>query len=265
MADRHDRTALGAAEGKAINEDPFSALVALARRSDKPVYLVPELFVWERWTRRMKPALMDRVFGSPDTPGFAHSLLSFWRNYQRAQFRVGEPIDLQKFVQEHPGDSDEVLARKVRGSLHHHLARETRAVFGPPRKAPQRVIEETLRDRVLRRSLEVLASQVTMQLTAARQIRELRRRLEARERRVSIVAPLYGRSDAAAVLLGGERTVLDVVPADGVILRLGDSVLGLGTVPPLDTVLGIVDELAAERPIWEALPLERPELAVEMP
>ncbi len=89
-------TALGAAEGKAISEDPFCALVALTRKSDKPVYLVPELFVWERWTRRMKPALMDRVFGSPDTPGFLHSLLSFWRNYQRAQFRVGEPIDLNR-------------------------------------------------------------------------------------------------------------------------------------------------------------------------
>ena len=118
---------------------------------------------------------------------------------------------------------------------------------------------------LLRRALEVLASQVTMQLTAAHQIRELRRRLEARERRVAIVAPLYGRGDAAAVLLGGERTVLDVVPADGVILRLGDSVVGLGTVPPHETVLAIVDELAAERPMWEALPLERPELAVEMP
>ncbi|MGA9520556.1 MAG: 1-acyl-sn-glycerol-3-phosphate acyltransferase [Myxococcaceae bacterium] len=148
------RTALGAAEGKVISEDPFSALVALARRSDRPVYLVPELFVWEKWTRRMKPHLMDRVFGSPDTPGFIHSLLAFWRNYHRAQFRVGEPIDLQKFVQDHPGDSDEVLARKVRGSLHHHLARETRAVFGPPRRAPWRLVEETLRDRVLRRSLE---------------------------------------------------------------------------------------------------------------
>jgi diguanylate cyclase (GGDEF)-like protein len=118
---------------------------------------------------------------------------------------------------------------------------------------------------LLRRALEVLASQVTMQLTAAHQIRELRRRLEARERRVAIVAPLYGRGDAAAVLLGGERTVLDVVPADGVILRLGDSVVGLGTVPPHETVLEIVDELAAERSMWEALPLERPELAVEMP
>jgi chemotaxis family two-component system sensor kinase Cph1 len=118
---------------------------------------------------------------------------------------------------------------------------------------------------LLRRALEVLASQVTMQLTAAHQIHELRRRLEARERRVAIVAPLYGRGDAAAVLLGGDRTVLDVVPADGVILRIGDSVVGLGTVPPYDTVLDIVDELAAERPMWEALPLERPELAVEMP
>jgi diguanylate cyclase (GGDEF)-like protein len=118
---------------------------------------------------------------------------------------------------------------------------------------------------LLRRALEVLAAQVTMQLTAAHEIRSLRRRLEARQRRIAIVAPLYGRRDVAGVLLGGERTVLDVVPADGVVLRIGDSVHALGTVPAHDALLDIVDELAAERSVWEALPLERPELAVELP
>lgn len=118
---------------------------------------------------------------------------------------------------------------------------------------------------LLRRSLEVLASQVGTQLTAALQIQQLRRQLDARERRVAIVAPLYGRTDVASALLSGTRTVLDVVPADGVVLQHGDSVHTLGVVPPPAVLLSVVDELDVGRLTWEALPIERPELAVEVP
>src|SRR5260370_18567938 len=49
------------------------------------------------------------------------------------------------------------VARRVRGWLHQHLARETRVVTGPPLKPPERVIEETLRDLSLRRALAAIA------------------------------------------------------------------------------------------------------------
>ncbi len=118
---------------------------------------------------------------------------------------------------------------------------------------------------LLRRALEVLAAQVGTQLSSAQQIHELRRRLEARERRVSIVAPLYGRTDVATALLSGTRTVLDVVPADGVLLQYGEGVHTLGIVPPPAALLDVVEELDVGRYVWEALPIERPELAVEIP
>jgi glycerol-3-phosphate O-acyltransferase len=152
------QTALGRAGGRSGRQDPFPALVAMARKTDRPVYLVPELVVWEKWSTRLKPAWADYVFGTPEAPGFLHSVLAFWRNHKRAQFRVGEPIDLRAFAAENPGDSDAVVARKVRGVLHVHLARETRAVFGPPYKPPERVIEETLRDRTLRQTIEQTAT-----------------------------------------------------------------------------------------------------------
>lgn len=171
------RTALGVAEGKSIKEDPFPSLVALARRADKPVFLVPELFVWERSTKRISPRLIDRIFGSPDVPGFLHSVVVFWRNHNRAQFRVGEPIDLRRFILENPTDSDALIARKVRGALHQHLARETRAVFGPPLKPPQRVIEETLRDRHVHLQLEEVATRSQRKIESVE--REARRDLYA--------------------------------------------------------------------------------------
>jgi len=170
-------TALGRALGRPGRDDPFPALVALARKSERPVFLVPELFVWEKWNVRLKPAWADYVFGSPEAPGFLHSVLAFFRNYKRAQFRVGEPIDLSLLVKGSPEAPDAVLARKVRSTLHVHLARETRTVFGPPFKPPERVIDETLRDRALRRSLQVIAE--TSGRKGESVLRESRRDLNA--------------------------------------------------------------------------------------
>ncbi|RKH36972.1 1-acyl-sn-glycerol-3-phosphate acyltransferase [Corallococcus sicarius] len=171
------RTALLHASGKETREDPFPALVRLARGSERPVFLVPELFVWEKRAAKLKPGWRDVVFGSPEAPGFVHSMVAFFRNYKRAQFRVGEPIDLRRFIEENPQATDEVLARKVRSALHVHLARETRAVFGPPQKPTARLIDETLRDRQLRKTLDEHAA-ATGRKPASVQ-REARRNLEA--------------------------------------------------------------------------------------
>src|SRR6185436_8004812 len=116
-------------------------------------------------------------FGSPEAPGFLHTLFTFLRNYHRAQFRLGEPIDLKKFVLENPDVPANVLARKVRSALHHHLARETRAVFGPPAKSTERLIEETLRDRTLKKSLEEAATLKSRSVDSV--TREAKRNLHA--------------------------------------------------------------------------------------
>lgn len=145
------------AAGTATREDPFPALVELARQWEQPIFLLPELFVWEKWNQKITPSLFDRVFGSPESPGFLHSLGAFLRNYHRAQFRVGEAINLTEFVRQNPNDSTAVLARKVRSALHHHLANETRAVFGPPAKSTDRLLDEAMRDRTLKETLEAHA------------------------------------------------------------------------------------------------------------
>ncbi len=170
-------SAFGSAAGRDTSEDPFPALVEMARKSDRPVYLVPELLVWEKWNQKIAPSLFDRLFGSPEAPGFLHTLFTFLRNYHRAQFRLGEPIDLQKFVAENADAPTAVLARKVKSTLHHHLARETRAVFGPPAKTTDRLIEETLRDRTLRRSLEDAAKEKSRSIESV--TREAKRNLDA--------------------------------------------------------------------------------------
>lgn len=117
---------------------------------------------------------------------------------------------------------------------------------------------------LLRRAIEVMASQLSTQIMAATEIQSLRRELGARERRAALTAPLHGRDDVAAILLGSARSVLDIVPADGVVLRLGDNVHSLGVVPPMSALAPVLETLAPGPFVSEALALERPELAVEL-
>ncbi|GAA1936137.1 hypothetical protein GCM10009775_30040 [Microbacterium aoyamense] len=118
---------------------------------------------------------------------------------------------------------------------------------------------------LLRRALEVLALQVASQLAAAEQIRELRRQLDARQRRAAITAPLYGRQDAGELLMTGSRTVLDAVAADGAILRMHRTVRTVGEVPDPATLLSALDEAGAIALASDALPIEHPVLAAAAP
>lgn len=137
-------------------KDPFPALVRAQRTLDRPIHLVPQILIWERRPPALRKSLFDALFGEPEAPGLFRSLISFLWNRRRAFVKFGEPVDLKAFLDRNPGATDEIIARKVRGVLHQHLARETRVVTGPPLKSSERLIRETLRDRGLRATLAEL-------------------------------------------------------------------------------------------------------------
>jgi diguanylate cyclase (GGDEF)-like protein len=118
---------------------------------------------------------------------------------------------------------------------------------------------------LLRRSLEVLAGQLSLQMTAMREIESLRRTVQVRERRAALLAPLYASDDVTAALFQGKETVLDLVPADGVVARIGPSWRVAGTVPPLAPLAHVVEALGDTPIVSDALAAEYPELAAVMP
>lgn len=185
------------ARGVESREDPFPALVDLARKSDKPIFVVPELLVWEKWQQKVKPSLFDRVFGSPEAPGFLHSAVTFLRNYERAQLRVATPIDLREVLANEGDKPTAVIARKVRSALHHHLAKETRAVFGPPAKEVDRLIDEAMRDRVFQASVQEVSAEKNKPVPAL--LKDARKSFDAIAARFSPTA------------VGGAAMILDWV------------------------------------------------------
>jgi two-component system, chemotaxis family, sensor kinase Cph1 len=114
---------------------------------------------------------------------------------------------------------------------------------------------------LLRRSLEVVASQLAMQLDTISQIDRLRHDVEVRERRAGLLAPLYASDDMVGTLLRGERTVLDLLPADGVALKIGDEIHTLGAVPDIGDVRQLMVAVGDTDVATHMLDRDRPDLA----
>jgi glycerol-3-phosphate O-acyltransferase len=179
--------------GRPDPDDPFAALVRMQRELFQPVFLLPALLVWSRRAQKLKPSIWDVLYGSPEAPSAFANAIAFLRNFRRAFFGVGRPVDLKSVLLERAQEADVVLARKVRGVLHQHLAREFRTAVGPPLKAPSRVREKMLRDRALRATLEAVARErgrepATVVAEAEKDLREIASRYDPRF--VQLLRPL---------------------------------------------------------------------------
>ncbi len=133
--------------------DPFPALIALQSRQERPVLLVPLTFLWRKRPKRLGGSWRDALFGDPEEPGAMRTLLGYLRGRRSSYVKVGETVSLADVNAMNAGAEPARVARRVRGWLHQHLARETRVVTGPPLKSADRVVAETLRDMSLRRTL----------------------------------------------------------------------------------------------------------------
>lgn len=121
----------------------------------------------------------------------------------------------------------------------------------------------------LRRGCETLAHQVTLQLRALGDTRLLTRRLALQPVRARLGEQVVGRDDAGAALVAGDVTLLDLVAADGALVRLSGQLAAARDTPPAAEVAALLDRLhAAGGPAsvrTEALRREHPDLAALAP
>lgn len=133
------------------------ALIELQRRTERPIYLVPHFLALRAQTSHFEPTAADAVFGTLEEPGVLRAFTRLILSRGKARWEVSEPVDLKAFVEEHKEQSDAVLAKKVRWSLLHHLARVERVAHGPPLKSAHRMREETLKDPGFKKDVHALA------------------------------------------------------------------------------------------------------------
>jgi glycerol-3-phosphate O-acyltransferase len=175
-------------------------LIRLQRGRERPILLVPQLLLWSRAPERYKKSLIDVFFGEPDAPGRLRGIWLFLRNHRRAFAKVAEPLDLKEFLERFPGESEEVLVKKVRWVILNYLSRERQVVLGPIMKSPKRICEEVLRQKALRDVIGEVAQAERatpreVEARARKLLREIAAELSIRAIRAYswILKPVYNR------------------------------------------------------------------------
>lgn len=188
------------AEGDAL----VKRLFEVQRRIDRPIMLVPQVFVWSKRPESLEPSTVDFFLGPRDRPGRVRLAIQFLLNYRNVMLRAGEPIALSDFLADNAGESEETLVRRGTYALLRKLERERRAVLGPMRKPADRVREEIIRSPKLAQTIRQLAGdgRAERMLLTARAYRMLRE-LEAAPDAETIFAMSKAVQGIVGVLYAG--------------------------------------------------------------
>lgn len=142
------------------------ALVGIQREREKPILLVPQVFVWTKYPDTRGMGLIDAALGPREWPGKLRTLIQFVGNYRNAVMRAGEPLDLRDYLEATAAEanggsaaSDDSLVRRLVYALLRKLERERRAILGPAKKASDRVREEVVRSPKLQQTIRELAGE----------------------------------------------------------------------------------------------------------
>jgi glycerol-3-phosphate O-acyltransferase len=144
--------ARGLVEGDAY----LHALLRVQRRSERPIVLCPQVFIWSRGPDQAQASGLDLVFGPREWPGKMRTIAQFLSNYRDVTLRSGDPVDLREVLRGSSA-SDEVVIRSLTYTLLRRMERERRSVTGPVQKPVDRVRAEVLRSPKLTRTIRDLA------------------------------------------------------------------------------------------------------------
>lgn len=163
--------------GQGLDIDLIRTVVEQQRKVEKPILILPQVFVWTLRPPNKRPSLLDLVFGPSEWPGRIRVMLRFLLNYRNARLRSGQAFDVQRFLEDNQDLTDQQAADRIRYALLRRIERERHIVQGPAMKTPGRIREELLRSPRIRKHLRSAAEQQDkpVEVIAAQADKELRR------------------------------------------------------------------------------------------
>jgi glycerol-3-phosphate O-acyltransferase len=132
-------------------------LVRVQRYFDRPIYLVPVFLALRQRPGHFEPTAIDALLGSVEEPGLLRAIGRLIAAGDSARVEMSEAVDLAAFVRERNDVADAVIAKKVRWTVLHHLARVERVAHGPPLKSAARLRDDVIKDARLQEAIAQVA------------------------------------------------------------------------------------------------------------
>ncbi len=140
------RRGRGKSETKARERSFLEEIVqTVSANNDRPVFVVPLAIFWRKGPRSER-RFLNLAYGSSTRPSDFAKVGSFITTYRSLHIKVGDPIELDKFVEERRKDGTSLIARTVRRVLLIFFYREEKVVEGPTLRSPYKVQEIVLGD-----------------------------------------------------------------------------------------------------------------------
>jgi len=151
--------ASGASGGRGLKEgdELLRSLIDLQRESERPVLLVPQLFLWTNRPDTQGTHPLDAFLGPREWPSSLRTMGQFIYNYKHVAMRTGEPLELGAYLAQNQSVSTETHVRRVIYVMLRRLERERRAVTGPALAPPDRQRHQVLRSPKLQKIIAHMA------------------------------------------------------------------------------------------------------------
>jgi glycerol-3-phosphate O-acyltransferase len=133
--------------------------VVRAAEVGRPIFLVPVAIFRGKGFRRKESRAATLLYSVQEAPGEAKRLFTYLWNAEETQVTVGQEIDLDAFVAEHPPEGEDRLVRRLARALQICLYREERLVWGPTLLPRRQVRRQVLRDPELTRLVRRIAAE----------------------------------------------------------------------------------------------------------
>jgi len=143
--------------GLSQGDEVVRALFQIQRKRERPLLLVPLVFLWSKFPDKPGLKPIDFVLGPRGWPSPVRSIGQYLVNRRHVALKLGEPINLQTFLANTSGLLDEVRVRRITYAMLRRLERERRSITGPAQKPPARVRQEIMRSPKLRSVIDDLA------------------------------------------------------------------------------------------------------------
>lgn len=124
----------------------LETLIGTQKNSQRPIFLIPHLIVWNRHPEKESKGLPDAAFGVHESPGFLRSLYMLLRYGRNALVKVAEPVNLREFLGSQSGQDPGKLSRSLQDLLSKRLSLEIYDVTGPRIRPPHELKQEIVAD-----------------------------------------------------------------------------------------------------------------------
>jgi glycerol-3-phosphate O-acyltransferase len=154
-------------------KDHLQFLLETQKDMDRPIFILPQLIIYQRTPEKEDPGLRNILFGFRDNPGFIRKTALFFRYQRRAIFDFGQPLDLKAFLQTQPAARPiHDMAKEIRKILIENIDSQKRVILGPIMKSRQQLKEMVLTDKRVSEKIEATAN------SSGKKLRQVRKKAE---------------------------------------------------------------------------------------